>query len=146
MPTPEQIRADIAYRTDHRVLAQEHGSAFKGVDLKKMELTLELGDPVESVIFPVKYEVCACCEGQGTTTNPSMDANGLNIDELEDDQLDAYFSGAYDIPCPHCEGKRVEPVINREAAGADKLELYDEYSQDEYEAQQTYIAEARMGC
>jgi hypothetical protein len=41
--------------------------------------------------------------------NPSIDGNGLTSADFDEDPdfREAYFSGAYDVPCPWCHGQRV---------------------------------------
>ena len=59
-----------------------------------------------------KFEVCSMCEGSGKVTNPNIDAGGISQDDFYDDPdfEEDYFSGRYDITCPHCNGKRVEAI------------------------------------
>lgn len=146
MPTHQQIQEELAYRSDFRVLAASHKGIFVACDTKRMTLSLAIGEDGKPVTFPATYEVCSCCEGRGTTTNPSMDCNGLDTSNMEDEEVQAYFAGAYDIVCPNCDGKRVELAIARDQTPEEDLDLYNSYRQDAYEAEQTYAAEMRMGC
>lgn len=59
-----------------------------------------------------KFEVCSMCEGSGKVTNPNIDCGGLSREDFYDDPdfAEDYFSGRYDITCPHCDGKRVEAM------------------------------------
>ncbi len=55
-----------------------------------------------------RWIVCTVCEGEGTTVNPDIDSNGLTHEDLEDDDFrENYMSGAFDITCKACNGKRV---------------------------------------
>ena len=53
--------------------------------------------------------VCPVCNGEGTTVNPDIDANGLTHEDFYDDPdlREDYMSGLYNIICRACEGKRV---------------------------------------
>jgi hypothetical protein len=55
------------------------------------------------------WMLCPVCNGEGTTVNPNIDANGLTADDfLEDpDFREDYMSGVYDITCAACNGLRV---------------------------------------
>jgi len=59
-----------------------------------------------------KFEVCSMCEGSGKVTNPNIDCGGVSREDFYDDPdfEEEYFSGSYDIICPHCAGKRVEAI------------------------------------
>lgn len=56
-----------------------------------------------------EWEVCDCCAGHGTCVDPAIDAYGLTSADFEADPSfrEEYISGAYDITCPACDGKRV---------------------------------------
>jgi hypothetical protein len=53
--------------------------------------------------------VCPVCDGEGTTVNPNIDANGLTREDFDEDPdfREDYMSGVYDITCAACHGKRV---------------------------------------
>jgi DnaJ-class molecular chaperone len=56
-----------------------------------------------------KWIVCPVCKGEGTTVNPAIDCNGLTAEDFRDDPdfAEGYMSGAYDITCQACDGRRV---------------------------------------
>jgi len=54
-----------------------------------------------------KYIVCPVCEGEGTTVNPAIDANGLDRDDYDPDFFEDYQNGVYDVQCGACHGQRV---------------------------------------
>lgn len=70
-------------------------------------------DGVEhEVELPGAYEVCPRCRGEGTHVNPSIDGNGITMDEWwgpdwDDESREAYMSGGYDVTCHECAGVRV---------------------------------------
>ncbi len=102
----------------------------------------------ETYELAYKWEVCPGCGGEGSMTNPSIDAGGLTADELysDPDFTEAYVSGAFDVPCNLCEGNRVVPTVDRDKCSAEELTAYDEQKRDEL----AYEAECRMeralGC
>jgi len=53
--------------------------------------------------------VCPVCDGEGTTVNPDIDANGLTAEDFNEDPdfREDYMSGVYDITCAACLGNRV---------------------------------------
>lgn len=64
-----------------------------------------------SVTLPARYAVCPDCQGRGSRVNPAIDGHGLGAEAFEDDDFrQAYFSGAYDVNCQHCQGLRVVAV------------------------------------
>ena len=67
------------------------------------------------VQVPVKNEVCECCEGEGTITNPSVDCDGYTVEDFRGDPdfEEAYFNGQFDIKCPECGGEKVVAVVDR---------------------------------
>lgn len=55
------------------------------------------------------WMVCPVCEGEGTTVDPAIDGNGLTREDFDEDPDfgESYWSGAFDITCRACKGKRV---------------------------------------
>jgi hypothetical protein len=53
--------------------------------------------------------LCPVCNGEGTTVNPNIDANGLTAEDFNEDPdfREDYMSGVYDITCAACNGMRV---------------------------------------
>lgn len=69
------------------------------------------GDYDHRPVEPKGYAVCPTCEGRGSHVNPSIDSHGLTAEDFAEDPdfEEAYFSGAYDVRCAECHGKRVVP-------------------------------------
>jgi len=119
MSFQDQWIEELNYRNDHRTRAAE-ADRFK-FDEKRMVAILPAIDPEteepfeeplgagEAVEVPVTFEVCSTCDGKGSHVDPSIDASGFCPEDADD--TEAYFSGAYDVPCYGCGGKRVEPVL-----------------------------------
>jgi hypothetical protein len=62
----------------------------------------------------IRFDVCGTCDGRGSHVNPSIDADGISGEEWahewEEEDREAYLSGAYDVTCAECGGARVVPV------------------------------------
>ena len=83
--------------------------------------------------LPAKMEVCDLCSGSGKVVNPSIDAGGLTQDDFDRDPdfEEEYFSGAYDIGCPQCNGNNVMPVVNEAALDDEQKKKYYEFLEKE---------------
>jgi hypothetical protein len=109
---------DRNYFNDPRTRAAE-GKWYDSFDSDKMEFTVsyypdeeDFSEP-ELITIPATYQVCGLCRGKGTVVNPSIDASGIGHEDFEDEDFEeGYRTGRYDIPCPQCDGKRVEPVVS----------------------------------
>jgi hypothetical protein len=113
-------------------------------EAKKPILYMDDGTEVE---LEMTLGVCPVCEGKGKHVNPAIDAGGLSQEMQEDEEfLDGYMSGVYDVACNRCGGKRVVPEVNWDAMTEYQTELYEQQLDDEagYEAER--LAEIRMGC
>lgn len=141
------------YLRDPRVIAAERGNWFVKLDERRMQATVVVldddGEGSEHWIG-FKYETCDLCNGRGTHTNPSIDANGYEPDEDDCDEETGeshYMSGRYDVCCSECGGKRVSPVPdpanNDERALLAKLEAKWE---DERQSAAERRAERMMGA
>lgn len=51
--------------------------------------------------------VCPTCDGKGSHVNPSIDSNGLSPGDMDEDQWESYWHGAYDVTCTDCLGRNV---------------------------------------
>lgn len=109
-------------------------------------------DTDEEIIIPSKFEVCSECLGKGQTVNPAIDGNGLSSEDFDEgpDFREDYFSGAYDVVCRECKGKRVilEPDWDKMAPELKKI--YGDFRHDEFMAERSdrleRDAERRMGA
>ena len=90
------------------------GKIIPGMTFDQNRMTIT--DDDEGEVFPVKFEVCGMCNGSGSHVNRSIDGNGLSDESLGDEEfMDDYRSGAYDVTCEVCDGTRVFPVPSTEA-------------------------------
>lgn len=109
----------------------------------------EDGDEYEADV-PTCFEVCPTCDGEGKHVNPSIDAHGISAEEFDEDPdfLEAYTSGAYDVPCYQCSGLRVVKVVD-----FDRLDKIDpalaakvrQHFDDEAQARHEDAQARRMG-
>lgn len=103
------------------------------------------------VEFPFTYEVCSLCGGKGTHVNPSIDAHGISADEFAEDPdfAEEYFSGAYDVACYECGGKRVVPEIDESRLDEEQkkaLKALRDQQQRDHDYARICAAERAMGC
>lgn len=148
------------YWNDRRVIASMVSKPFKVVFSNEKKTKVELDECLlESLIdqdilpenhdgtieAPTKYEVCGTCEGAGKVVNPSIDAGGISQEDFDEDPdfEERYKSGAFDITCPTCKGKRVEAIPQFPPAIA---EVIAEWMRDEYEYARECARERAMGC
>jgi hypothetical protein len=110
------------------------------------------GDDDEvTVELPAHYEVCSRCGGEGRHTNPAIDGNGLSESDFDADPdfKEAYFAGAYDVPCEVCGGQRVEAVVDVESLSAENKEHWERYQEHldaEHRMRLEHLAEVRFGA
>lgn len=130
---------------DSREYAEEFGQNedFQKFDGTKMQLTFTVpkeedeygdntniddGDDDIKITLPAKYEVCGTCSGKGSYVNPSIDSHGITEDEWanewDDDARNDYLTGAFDVMCNACAGKRVIPVVDEKILSNEQKKLY----------------------
>lgn len=99
----------------------------------------------DDVTVHCHWEVCDVCDGRGTHVHPGIDSNGISSREFDEDPEfeESYRSGAYDVPCYGCHGKRVMPVPDDDDPHAQD---YRDCVQGHYESQAEMRAEQRMGA
>ena len=137
---------------DHRYEARDRAGQRGHFDERRLKLAVELGEDDTLVEFPARCEVCSTCGGRGSHVNPDVDGHGITADEFAEDPgfQEQYSRGTYDVPCYGCGGRRVVPVIDRDAAAAEGLGAYlQAYDQQQEELAECYaqqLAERRAGC
>lgn len=104
-------------------------------------------DEVEHEL-PTKWEVCSVCDGEGKHVNPSIDCNGLSAEDFDEDPdfAEAYFDGAYDVPCNRCNGRSTERVVDWDKVPPELRAAYERQAREEADYQAERWAEIRMGC
>jgi len=142
------------YFNDRRVRSQAE-RWWDELDRAKMQATVTVyyeddeGDydnqmVEETRMVPVTFEVCPTCYGRGTHVNPSIDASGLDPHDpdLDEEFWADYRSGAYNMPCYHCEGASTIPVCADPAT----LALIAAKVENERQYQAEVMAERMMGA
>ena len=122
---------------------------YSSFDEKSMLLVLEgAGPDDEDLEIPARFEVCETCDGKGTHVNPGIDAHGLSAEDFAEDPdfAEDYFSGAYDVSCNECGGRRVVPVVDENRATAAMIKIVEDTIQDRYDYEAEVAAERRMGA
>ena len=108
----------------------------------------EQRDEEVEIELPTCWAVCPCCHGEGKTVNPSIDGNGISTRVFAEDPefAEQYFSGALDVSCGHCEGKRVVREVNWGAMPEWQVKAYEKQLDDEHYSMMEQYAEMRMGA
>lgn len=104
---------------------------------------------VEEVPLRTKREVCWRCHGNGTHTNPSIDGNGISgaeWAEWDDDDREAYLTGAYDVVCQECNGRNVIDIVDLDALTDDQRVAWEAQIEDERSYRAMVASEQRMGA
>lgn len=110
----------------------------------------ENDEPV--VLYVVtRREVCPECNGYGTHTARHLDDSRLVDDMVEDgddEGLESYYNGGYDVTCQHCKGERVIDSIDwnlfREKYPNEYLAINEYHEQARQDA--AYAAQERRAC
>lgn len=140
----------LNYLNDPRVRAAADPGVFLRFDPRTMTGAVRLyddaGEEAEAELH-ARYEVCDTCDGRGHHTNPSVDAGGLDTEDMDDEDMEAYFDGRYDVACYECKGKRVVPVpVARNAADEAVLARLAELAEQDAYNRAEQRAELAMGA
>lgn len=110
------------------------------------EMTVES----DKITLPAVFVVCERCRGRGVHDHPAF-ANGFTRDDefVDDDFIESYMRGDYDVRCEECGGKRVTPEVVVEALTEKQRVIWDRYEQwgqAMAELRAAERAERRMGA
>ena len=119
-----------------------------------LSITDEEGDSADmlrDVEFPARFAVCPTCEGKGSHVNPNVDRKGISQEDFDADPdfKEAYLSGAYDVTCHECAGKRVVPEVNTDALSDEQktaLAAWEQEQADLADMDREDAATYRMEC
>jgi len=97
---------------------------------------------------PAKLEICCVCNGEGVHDHPAFsDGIAMDSERWQDyDFQEEYMSGAYDVCCSGCRGKRVIEVPDWDAMTERQRELAEQYWQQLSDHEAEVAAERRMGA
>ena len=100
-------------------------------------------------VIPDAWMLCPRCNGEGKHGNPAFD--GMSMSELheqdhwDDDFMDGYMSGRYDVTCEECKGRTTVKGYDLSQLTPEVLEEYfadvREIATQRYEDFKTYQAE-----
>lgn len=103
------------------------------------------------VELPATRIVCPACKGDGTELYGGLKGAAFSPGEMEPEFAEAYFGGAYDVPCSNCRGQRVIDIVDEEKLTPKMAERYwraVEYKRDEDaadEAERRHFERASRG-
>lgn len=134
MTRQQQIIDDLNFARDPR-------------NSKPASTVLYLDDGTEKEL-PTTWAVCPVCNGEGKTVNPAIDAGGLSAEDFADDPdfAGAYYSGTFDIPCRHCNGRTTVRAVDWDALSDDDRKAYEAQLRADAEYEAERLAEIRMGA
>lgn len=145
---------DYNYHMDHRTRAAYGDKPWSRYDAQRFVLSFSMsnedGDE-EEVELPAKFEVCSTCRGRGRYVSPGVDAGGITPADFSDDPdfRSDYASGVYDVPCAHCDGKRVVPVVDEGSLTAEQKKVHERVernAQEDAEFERMCAQERAMGA
>lgn len=121
-------------------------SKFK---LEHPALKYEENCPDGYLMVEGKMVVCPTCQGTGKMERQDIDMSQMTdsmYEDGDDEGIERYFSGAYDVPCSHCNGSNVvlEPVWESVPKWAE--DAIDAWYESERITSQIEDQERRMGA
>ena len=137
--------------TDARDRAMRNASERRASeDHQRMQVQVQLvrdGDDWCHEWVPAVYVVCGLCDGRGQHVNPSIDAHGLTAEDfdMDPDFAEDYRSGAYDMVCAQCDGRRVELVPDVERMDDATVHAYNRACEERWAFEREQEAERRFG-
>lgn len=102
----------------------------------------------EEIPLPFHWAVCPVCDGEGTHVNPAIDEGGLSADDFYEDPdfAEEYQSGAYDVTCNKCQGRRVVHEVDLDKLPENVREAYLESLAEDAAYESERRAEYLMGA
>lgn len=98
----------------------------------------------------LEKEVCPECRGHGRHCDRAIDGNGITQSDREDwaddDFMEGYLRGDYDVRCEECSGQNVIDVVDEHATDPVSLVAWNEWMRDYYETEAIYAMERAMGA
>lgn len=94
--------------------------------------------------------VCPRCDGEGRHTNPAIDGNGITQSDREDwaddDFMEDYMAGHYDVRCEECEGRNVVDAVDALRTPHEVIVDWEGFLASYHESEMIYAMERRMGA
>lgn len=91
---------------------------------------------VEHIIeIPAMWAICENCDGEGKHMQNDMRSHAYTPEEFyeefdDEEQVDMYFNGGFDVACDECRRRGKIIVVNVEVFAAQKPELYAIWEQE----------------
>ena len=102
----------------------------------------------EAVQIGTRWEVCPRCAGAGSHGNPAFD--GAPISDFDEEFLDGYFAGDFDVSCAECGGRTTVKVDDLSSLTPEQFSSYEierrQEAEDRHADYITYRAEMGLGC
>jgi hypothetical protein len=98
---------------------------------------------ITKVQIPFEWEICDVCRGNG---NHSNRLGVINVDDWDDEELDGYFAGRYDVGCERCDGSGKIRVIAVDLLPEDVQQFVGEYRDGYSENLEERRSEMMWGC
>lgn len=107
-------------------------------NLKRFMECMDISTPL-----PTKWEICDCCQGNGTHA-----LRGFVIDpsEWESEEMDDYMNGAYDTACGECNGTGKLKVVEWENVDPEIRKEWEDWETSRLETDQISYMERMMGA
>ncbi len=103
-----------------------------------------------TILVPGHTVVCPRCGGNGHHDHPAFSNGFTREDDFVDDEfIEEYMRGTYDVQCEECHGRNVVQEPNVRRMSSDQRKAYDyycEYMASMRETDAIYAAERRMGA
>jgi hypothetical protein len=100
--------------------------------------------------LPTHKIVCPQCDGKGTMVNRSIDGQGITQSDREDwaddDFMEGYWRGDYDVTCDECRGNNVVDAVDYESLSPEMAKEWDAWCKDAYDLVAENLAELRFGA
>lgn len=98
------------------------------------------------IVLPTCWAVCDVCNGEGKHVKPSIDGNGISMEQLDTDFEEEYFSGAYDVTCNACKGRTTVRVVDETRMSEERIkQWYGQLDEEHANAMASYY-EMRAGA
>jgi hypothetical protein len=111
---------------------------------------LEDGDGEEdqalSFDFPLVWQICGQCRGEGTSCAYLGSYTSSEMDEAGQEFREDYMNGVYDKPCPECKGSGKVQEIDWDKLTPDQQKMVIDDAEAEAQYQAEIDAERRAGC
>lgn len=114
--------------------------------MTRPDFTIIYDDDGEEIQLPTRNALCPRCDGEGKHVNPAVDGWSVSDEHVDEDFIESYFAGHYDVVCEQCHGNKVVKEVDEERCTPEQFQQYVEQIKDYWETEAMYAAERRMGA